>query len=109
MARPGGLGRGLGALIPTGVVSNDEVGLQEIPTASIRPNPQQPIPAPGDSRAEDKHECRGQQQPRHDDIESPFRCREKQQCAGRTSNKAHDEDRAERHPFETREVSAVTP
>jgi ParB family chromosome partitioning protein len=42
MARPGGLGRGLGALIPTGVVSNDEVGLQEIPTASIRPNPQQP-------------------------------------------------------------------
>jgi ParB family chromosome partitioning protein len=36
------LGRGLGALIPTGVVSNDEVGLQEIPTASIRPNPQQP-------------------------------------------------------------------
>jgi ParB family transcriptional regulator, chromosome partitioning protein len=42
VARPGGLGRGLGALIPTGVVSNDEVGLQEIPTASIRPNPQQP-------------------------------------------------------------------
>src|SRR3954471_6986585 len=42
MARPGGLGRGLGALIPTGVVSNDEVGLQEIPTASLRPNPQQP-------------------------------------------------------------------
>ena len=32
MARPGGLGRGLGALIPTGVVSNDEVGLQDIPT-----------------------------------------------------------------------------
>ncbi len=42
MARPGGLGRGLGALIPTGVVSNDEVGLQEIPTASIRPNSKQP-------------------------------------------------------------------
>jgi ParB family transcriptional regulator, chromosome partitioning protein len=42
MARPGGLGRGLGALIPTGVVSNDEVGLQEIPTSAIRPNPQQP-------------------------------------------------------------------
>ena len=42
MARPGGLGRGLGALIPTGVVSNDEVGLQEIPLSSIRPNPQQP-------------------------------------------------------------------
>ncbi len=42
MARPGGLGRGLGALIPTGVVSNDEVGLQDIPLSSIRPNPQQP-------------------------------------------------------------------
>ena len=42
MARPGGLGRGLGALIPTGVVSNDELGLQEIPISSIRPNPQQP-------------------------------------------------------------------
>ena len=42
MARPGGLGRGLGALIPTAVVSSDEVGLQEIPVASIRPNPQQP-------------------------------------------------------------------
>ena len=42
MARPGGLGRGLGALIPTGVVSNDDVGLQEIPLSAIRPNPQQP-------------------------------------------------------------------
>ena len=42
MARPGGLGRGLGALIPTGVVSNDEAGLQEIPTAAIRPNSKQP-------------------------------------------------------------------
>ena len=42
MARPGGLGRGLGALIPTGVVSNDEIGLQDIPISSIRPNPQQP-------------------------------------------------------------------
>jgi len=42
VARPGGLGRGLGALIPTGVVSSDEAGLQEIPIASIRPNPQQP-------------------------------------------------------------------
>jgi ParB family chromosome partitioning protein len=29
-------------LIPTGVVSNDTVGLQEIPIAAIRPNPQQP-------------------------------------------------------------------
>jgi ParB family chromosome partitioning protein len=42
VARPGGLGRGLGALIPAGVVSNDTVGLQEIPVAAIRPNPQQP-------------------------------------------------------------------
>jgi ParB family chromosome partitioning protein len=42
MARPGGLGRGLGALIPSGVVSNDTVGLQEIPVSAIRPNPQQP-------------------------------------------------------------------
>jgi ParB family chromosome partitioning protein len=42
VARPGGLGRGLGALIPSGVVSNDIVGLQEIPVAAIRPNPQQP-------------------------------------------------------------------
>jgi ParB family transcriptional regulator, chromosome partitioning protein len=42
VARPGGLGRGLGALIPTGVVSNDEAGLQEIPTAAIRPNSKQP-------------------------------------------------------------------
>ncbi len=42
MARQGGLGKGLGALIPTGVVSNDTVGLQEIPVAAIRPNPQQP-------------------------------------------------------------------
>jgi ParB family chromosome partitioning protein len=41
MARPGGLGKGLGALIPTGAV---QVGasLQEIPTASISANPQQP-------------------------------------------------------------------
>ena len=37
MARPGGLGRGLGALIPTGVVSNDQMGLQDIPISSIRP------------------------------------------------------------------------
>jgi ParB family chromosome partitioning protein len=42
VARPGGLGKGLGALIPTGVVSNDTIGLQEIPVAAIRPNPQQP-------------------------------------------------------------------
>jgi len=42
VARPGGLGKGLGALIPTGVVSNDTVGLQDIPVSAIRPNPQQP-------------------------------------------------------------------
>lgn len=41
MARPGGLGRGLGALIPTGVA--DQVrGLAEVPVGAIRPNPQQP-------------------------------------------------------------------
>ena len=41
MARPGGLGRGLGALIPTGIA---DVGasLTELPISSIRPNPQQP-------------------------------------------------------------------
>ncbi len=42
MARPGGLGRGLGALIPTGTVAEQAGGLAEIPTAEIRPNPQQP-------------------------------------------------------------------
>jgi ParB family chromosome partitioning protein len=41
MARPGGLGRGLGALIPTGTVETS-ASLQEIPTSSISPNPQQP-------------------------------------------------------------------
>ncbi len=42
MARPGGLGRGLGALIPTGTVAEQAGGLAEIPTSDIRPNPQQP-------------------------------------------------------------------
>jgi ParB family chromosome partitioning protein len=42
VARPGGLGRGLGALIPTGTVAEQAGGLAEIPTADIRPNPQQP-------------------------------------------------------------------
>lgn len=42
MARPGGLGKGLGALIPTGAVQDGGTGLQQIPVASIRPNPQQP-------------------------------------------------------------------
>ncbi len=41
MARRGGLGKGLGALIPA---ANPESigGLEEIPVASIRPNPYQP-------------------------------------------------------------------
>jgi ParB family chromosome partitioning protein len=42
VARPGGLGKGLGALIPTGTVQDGGTGLQQIPVASIRPNPQQP-------------------------------------------------------------------
>ena len=42
MARPGGLGRGLGALIPTGTVAEQAGGLADIPVAEIRPNPQQP-------------------------------------------------------------------
>lgn len=41
MARPGGLGRGLGALIPAGAEGRP-TGLQEVPVASIRPNPFQP-------------------------------------------------------------------
>ncbi len=42
MARPGGLGRGLGALIPTGAVAETPGGLADLPIAAIRPNPQQP-------------------------------------------------------------------
>ncbi|HEV3452059.1 MAG TPA: ParB/RepB/Spo0J family partition protein [Acidimicrobiia bacterium] len=47
MARPGGLGKGLGALIPTGAAERVggpavEPGLQELPIAAIRPNPYQP-------------------------------------------------------------------
>jgi ParB family chromosome partitioning protein len=42
VARPGGLGRGLGALIPTGTVAEQAGGLADLPTAEIRPNPQQP-------------------------------------------------------------------
>ena len=45
MARPSGLGRGLGALIPPGAAESSAVGgggLQEIAIASIRPNPYQP-------------------------------------------------------------------
>src|SRR5262245_40677563 len=42
MARPGGLGKGLGALIPTGTVQAAGASLQEIAIASIVANPQQP-------------------------------------------------------------------
>ncbi|MHB8681750.1 MAG: ParB/RepB/Spo0J family partition protein [Acidimicrobiales bacterium] len=42
MARRSGLGRGLGALIPTEVVQDRTSALREVPTASIRPNPLQP-------------------------------------------------------------------
>ncbi len=42
MARPGGLGKGLGALIPTGAVVEQASGLAELPITAIRPNPQQP-------------------------------------------------------------------
>ena len=45
MARPGGLGRGLGALIPSGTVAEQAGGLADIPTSDIRPNPQQPARA----------------------------------------------------------------
>jgi len=41
VARPGGLGRGLGALIPSGDVP-EAGGFQEIPVSGIRPNPHQP-------------------------------------------------------------------
>ena len=42
MARPGGLGRGLGALIPAGSIGDGAVGLNELPVSSIRPNSNQP-------------------------------------------------------------------
>lgn len=42
MARPGGLGKGLGALIPQSAVNDTPAGLEELPVTSIRPNPQQP-------------------------------------------------------------------
>jgi ParB family chromosome partitioning protein len=48
MARPGGLGKGLGALIPSGAAERVaagaplEGGLQELPIGAIRPNPYQP-------------------------------------------------------------------
>ena len=42
MARRSGLGRGLGALIPTEVVSDRASDLAEIPVSAIEPNPAQP-------------------------------------------------------------------
>jgi len=42
MARPSGLGRGLGALIPTEVASDTSSALREVPIGSIRPNSFQP-------------------------------------------------------------------
>ena len=43
MARPGGLGRGLGALIPQGEIQDQgSGGLQDIPVALIVANPNQP-------------------------------------------------------------------
>ena len=42
MARRSGLGRGLGALIPTDGAQSSVVVYQELPVASIEPNPHQP-------------------------------------------------------------------
>ena len=42
MARRSGLGKGLGALIPTEAVGERSSALREVPIASIRPNPLQP-------------------------------------------------------------------
>ena len=42
MARRSGLGKGLGALIPTEVVGDRSSSLREVPISSIRPNPLQP-------------------------------------------------------------------
>ena len=42
MARRSGLGKGLGALIPTEVVNDRSSSLREVPIGSIRPNPLQP-------------------------------------------------------------------
>lgn len=42
MARQGGLGKGLGALIPTGSVTESPSGLEEVPVAAVRPNRFQP-------------------------------------------------------------------
>lgn len=42
MTRPGGLGKGLGALIPTAAEERAGGPVQEAPVTSIRPNPYQP-------------------------------------------------------------------
>ena len=42
MARRSGLGRGLGALIPTDITGDAGTGLREVPVGSIAPNPHQP-------------------------------------------------------------------
>jgi ParB family chromosome partitioning protein len=42
VARRSGLGRGLGALIPTEVSENRASALVEVPVAAVRPNPHQP-------------------------------------------------------------------
>ena len=42
MARRSGLGKGLGALIPTEVTRDRSSTLRQVPTASIKPNPLQP-------------------------------------------------------------------
>ena len=42
MARRSGLGRGLGALIPTDITGDAGTGLREVPVGSISPNPHQP-------------------------------------------------------------------
>lgn len=42
MARRSGLGRGIGALIPSDVIGDASSGLREVPVGSISPNPHQP-------------------------------------------------------------------
>ena len=42
MGRRSGLGRGLGALIPTDITGDSGAGLREVPVGSISPNPHQP-------------------------------------------------------------------
>jgi ParB family chromosome partitioning protein len=42
VARRSGLGRGLGALIPTDITGDPGSGLREVPVGSISPNPHQP-------------------------------------------------------------------